>query len=156
MFAIGAVASRLDAAPPAPIQQPIPTLGLGTTIDQEFKKLTNFGITPFIAYYGVFQGNPVGRIQQQTAYSHLLLFGATLNFDKLIGIPGGFLIVSGAEALGKDLSDNGNPTSLFVNSPFFLTANYTIQPDIQYIIRPNGTNEAKNSVVLGVQFTANF
>ena len=106
MFIIGAAASRLDATPPAPIQQPIPTLGLGTAVDQEFEKLTNFGITPFIAYYGVFQGNPVGGIQQQTAYSHLLLFGATLNFDKLVEIPGGFLIVSGAEAIGKDLSDN--------------------------------------------------
>jgi porin len=45
---------------------------------------------------------------------------------------------------------------LEVSYAIFLTANYTIQPDIQYIIRPNGTNEAKNSVVLGVQFTANF
>jgi len=38
-------------------------------------------------------------------YSHLLLFGATLNFDKLLGIPGGSLMISGAEATGKNLSD---------------------------------------------------
>jgi hypothetical protein len=45
---------------------------------------------------------------------------------------------------------------LEVSYAIYLTANYTIQPDLQYIIRPNGTNEVKNSVVLGVQFTANF
>lgn len=67
--------------------------------------MTNLGVTPFLAYYGVFQGNPVGGIQQRSAYSHLLLFGATLNFDKLLGIPGSSLMISGAEATGKNLSD---------------------------------------------------
>jgi porin len=38
----------------------------------------------------------------------------------------------------------------------YLTDNYTIQPDIQYIIQPNGANEAKNSLVLGIQFIADF
>jgi porin len=99
-------ATKLPAAPPRPVQRPVPSLGLGAAIDEEFKKLTNFGVTPFLAYYGVFQGNPVGGILQRTAYSHLLLFGATLDFDKLLGIPGGSLTVSGAEATGKNLSDD--------------------------------------------------
>jgi porin len=38
----------------------------------------------------------------------------------------------------------------------YLTDNYTIQPDTQYIIRPKGTSDVKNSLVLGIQFTANF
>jgi carbohydrate-selective porin OprB len=38
----------------------------------------------------------------------------------------------------------------------YITDNYTIQPDIQYIIRPNGANDVKNSLVLGIQFVANF
>jgi len=33
---------------------------------------------------------------------------------------------------------------------------YTIQPDIQYVIRPNGKDAAKNSLVMGVQFVASF
>jgi carbohydrate-selective porin OprB len=38
----------------------------------------------------------------------------------------------------------------------YLTNNYTIQPDLQYVIRPNGTNEAKNALVIGIQFLASF
>jgi porin len=95
----------LCAAPPEPIQQPAPTLGLGATIDQEFEKLTNFGVSPFLAYYGAYQGNPVGGLQEdRTAYSHLILFGTTLDFDKLMGLPGGSLYISGAEVEGKNLS----------------------------------------------------
>ena len=33
----------------------------------------------------VSQRNPVGGIEQRTAYSHLIFFGVTLNFDKLLG-----------------------------------------------------------------------
>jgi porin len=105
-FVLVATATRLFGAPPGPVQLPVPTLGLGTAINQEFTKLTKFGITPFLAYYGVFQGNPVGGIQQRTAYSHLLLFGVELNFNKLICLPGASLTISGAEAIGKNLSDD--------------------------------------------------
>jgi len=54
------------------------------------------GITPSLTYSGVFQGNPVGGIQQRTAYSHLILFGVELNFEKLIGLPGESPTISGA------------------------------------------------------------
>ena len=43
-------AARLAAAPPEPVQKPIKLLGLGTGIDQEFAKLTDLGITPFLSY----------------------------------------------------------------------------------------------------------
>jgi porin len=86
--------SPLLAAPPEAIQKPVPTLGIGAAIDEEFKKMSDFGITPFVAYYGVFQGNPVGGIEQRTAYSHLILFGTDLNIEKLLGIPGASLTVS--------------------------------------------------------------
>jgi porin len=105
VFILFTTAARLFGAPPEPVQKPLQMLGLGTAINQGITDLTNFGVTPFLAYYGVFQGNPVGGIQQRYAYSHLLLFGATLNFDKLLGIPGGSLTISGAEATGKNLSD---------------------------------------------------
>jgi porin len=38
----------------------------------------------------------------------------------------------------------------------YLTNNYTIQPDIQYVIRPNGVGNVTNSLVIGIQFIANF
>ena len=97
-------AVRLVAAPPEPIQKPVKLLGLGEDVDRGFAKLTDIGITPSLTYYGVFQGNPVGGIQQRTAYSHLILFGVELNFEKLIGLPGESLLISGAEAEGKNLS----------------------------------------------------
>jgi carbohydrate-selective porin OprB len=104
-----AAAVKLVAAPPEPVQKPVKLLGLGEYLDQQFAKLTDIGITPSLTYYGVFQENPVGGIQQRSAYSDLILCGVELNFDKLIGLPGGSLTISGAEAEGKDLShDIGN------------------------------------------------
>jgi porin len=105
-FVLVATATSLIAAPPEPIQKPVKLLGLGEGIDREFAKLTDIGITPSLGYYSVFQANPVGGIQQQTAYSHLLLFGAELNFNKLICLPGASLMISGAEAIGKNLSED--------------------------------------------------
>jgi carbohydrate-selective porin OprB len=98
-------ATTLVAAPPEPIQKPVKLLGFGEGVDREFSKLTDIGIAPFLAYYGVYQGNPVGGVQEQrSAYSHLILFGTTLDFDKLVALPGGSLLISGAEAEGKNLS----------------------------------------------------
>jgi porin len=106
LFVLLATTGMLFAAPPEPVQQPVKLLGLGEGIDREFSTLTDIGITPFLTYYGVFQGNPVGGIQQGNAYSQLILFGATLD---LICFPEGSLMISGAEATGKKLSnDVGN------------------------------------------------
>jgi porin len=105
-FVLLSTATTLVAAPPEPVQKPVKLLGFGEGVDREFAKLTDIGMTPFLAYYGVYQGNPVGGVQEQrSAYNHLILFGATLDFDKLVGLPGGSLFVSGAEAEGKSLSD---------------------------------------------------
>jgi carbohydrate-selective porin OprB len=38
----------------------------------------------------------------------------------------------------------------------YLTNNYSIQPDIQYVIRPNGAGDIRNSVVIGIQFIASY
>jgi len=104
-FFLLSTATTLVAAPPEPLQKPVELLGFGEGVDREFSKLTDIGITPFLAYYGVYQGNPVGGVQEQrSAYSHLILFGVKLDFPKLTGFPGGSLLISGAEAEGKDLS----------------------------------------------------
>jgi porin len=105
-FLLLSTATTLVAAPPEPVQKPVKLLGFGEGVDREFSKLTDIGITPFLAYYGVYQGNTVGGVQEQrSTYSHLILFGATLDFDKLIALPGGSLLISGAEAEGKNLSN---------------------------------------------------
>jgi hypothetical protein len=57
-FVLVATATRLFGASPEPVQ----LLGLGAAINQEFTKLTDLGVTPFVAYYGIFQGNPVDGI----------------------------------------------------------------------------------------------
>jgi len=33
---------------------------------------------------------------------------------------------------------------------------YTIQPDVQYIIRPDGKDAVRNALVIGIQFVASF
>lgn len=106
-LALLATAARLVAAPPE-LQKPVKLLGLEEGLDREFQKLADNGVSPFISYYGVFQGNPVGGIQQRSAYSQSILFGAV--FDRLPGLLlGGSLTISGAEATGKSLSgDIGN------------------------------------------------
>jgi porin len=38
----------------------------------------------------------------------------------------------------------------------YITDYYTIQPDIQYVIRPNGAGDIRNSLVLGIQLGASF
>ena len=38
----------------------------------------------------------------------------------------------------------------------YISNNYTIQPDIQYVIRPNGVGNITNSLVIGIQFIANY
>jgi len=69
-FVLLYTATRLVAAPPEPVQKPVKLLGFGEEVDREFSKLTDIGITPFLAYYGVYQGNPVGGVQEQrSAYS---------------------------------------------------------------------------------------
>jgi len=60
-----ATGAKLFGAPPEPVQKPAHVLGLGTAINQGFTTLANLGVTPFLAYYGVFRGNPVGGIQQR-------------------------------------------------------------------------------------------
>ena len=38
----------------------------------------------------------------------------------------------------------------------YVNINYTIQPDIQYVIRPKGAGDIRNSLVIGIQLTASY
>ncbi|MEI6032667.1 MAG: carbohydrate porin [Verrucomicrobiae bacterium] len=73
-------------------------------IEAEFDKAGDHGVTPFFNYWGVFQGNPVGGLSQEVAYTHEILFGATLDMEKLVGWKGASFKISGADATGTNLS----------------------------------------------------
>ncbi len=88
-------------------------------INQEFGALKDSGVRPFVTYYGVFQGNPVGGIDQSTAWSQELVFGAALDLGKLLQWQGASLVISGADAAGRNLSDDiGN---IFTASQAYVT-----------------------------------
>jgi porin len=38
----------------------------------------------------------------------------------------------------------------------YISDNYTIQPDIQYVVRPNGVSDIRNSLVIGIQLIASY
>jgi carbohydrate-selective porin OprB len=38
----------------------------------------------------------------------------------------------------------------------YISDNYTIQPDIQYVVRPNGVSAIRNSLVIGIQLIASY
>jgi porin len=96
--------TSLVAAPPEPLQQPVKLLGLGAGLARVFQTLADKGITLSLSYYGVFQGNPVGGITQETAYSHSIFFGVELNLEQLVCLPGASLLISSADGAGNNLS----------------------------------------------------
>jgi porin len=73
-------------------------------IESEFGRAGEAGVTPFFNYWGVFQANPVGGLNQGAAYSHEILFGATFDLEKLAGWPGAKFRLSGGEGTGRNLS----------------------------------------------------
>ncbi len=88
-------------------------------VNQEFGTFKDAGVKPFVTYYGVFQGNPVGGLDQSAAWSQELIFGATLDLDQLFKLPGASLVISGADAAGSNLSDDiGN---IFTASQAYVT-----------------------------------
>lgn len=88
------------------MHQPYFPLNLTGWTEQEFVCVRGDGINPFLNYAGVFQGNPVGGMSHATAYSHEIVFGAELNLQRYLGLPGGSLIVSGINATGDNLSED--------------------------------------------------
>ena len=73
-------------------------------IESEFTKAGDVGVTPFFSYWGIFQGNPVGGQAQEVGYTHEMLFGATLDMQKLVGWNGASFKISGSSNSGTNLS----------------------------------------------------
>lgn len=76
-------------------------------ISSLFETPNPLGAKIFADYYGVFQGNPVGGVSQDFAYSQYLIFG--VEAKEPLGWHGGRFKISAVSAAGRDLSaDIGN------------------------------------------------
>jgi porin len=73
-------------------------------------RLIEWGLTPTVEYSATLQGNPVGGMRKGIKYAGLLDVYLDFDLEKLLGIGGTKLVVSGAWAYGENLSahDIGN------------------------------------------------
>lgn len=87
------------------------------------------GIEFFIDYYGVFQGNPIGGMTQDFAYSQYLPFG--FEWREPLGWRGGRLRASAVSGAGRDLSKTiGNAfgvSQAWTENTLFLYEAYLVQ-----------------------------
>ena len=72
-------------------------------ISSLFQMPNPLGAKFFTDYYGVFQGNPVGGLSQDFAYSQYLIFGVKLK--EPLGWRGGSFKISAVSAAGRNLSE---------------------------------------------------
>ncbi len=113
------VAAACAGSDGSPSAEPPPLWNVPAWVNQEFGTWKDAGVKPFVTYYGVFQGNPAGGLEQSASWSQELVFGAAFDLEKLFKLPGASLIVSGADAAGSNLSDDiGN---IFTASQAYVT-----------------------------------
>lgn len=67
-------------------------------------EMEDAGFRPFLSYWGDFLANPVGGRSQAASWMQLLVFGGELDLDRLVGIPGGSIVISAVDAAGSNLS----------------------------------------------------
>ena len=77
-------------------------------LSERRKEIKDLGVTPFLYYWGDYLANPIGGVKQSAVWDQLLVFGAKIHLDRLIGWEGGTLVVSFSEAAGNDLSRSMN------------------------------------------------
>ena len=73
-------------------------------VSDSFLEVRKTGVEPFVGYWGDFLANPVGGEQQSASWMQLLVFGAELQLDKLVGWEGGSVFLSATDAAGSNLS----------------------------------------------------
>jgi porin len=83
------------AAPPIPLLAPAVRVG---------QAMLNAGVLPRLRYIDAFAANPIGGLKQGADNSGVVIFGADLDANKLVGIPSGILHVSFAQLYGHELS----------------------------------------------------
>ncbi len=73
-------------------------------VNDSFLEINKTGIEPFASYWGNYLANPVGGQEQSSSWMQLLIFGAELQLDQLIGWEGGSVMLSATDAAGSNLS----------------------------------------------------
>ena len=111
-------------------------------VASRFRRSRTFSLLPLMGFTGtIWQGVIPRRDRDQLLITYLVSSFSRNYAD--------FVVAMG----GK------RPTAeyvLEVGYAVYINDYYTIQPDIQYVIRPNGKDAVKNSLVIGVQFVASF
>ena len=72
--------------------------------DTQNKIASDTGITLSFDYYADIFSNPSGGVAQGTNYTHIMIFGADIDLQKIAGIKNASITVSGAYNAGRDLS----------------------------------------------------
>ncbi|MBQ6534579.1 MAG: carbohydrate porin, partial [Opitutales bacterium] len=62
------------------------------------------GVSLSFDYYADIFSNPSGGAAQGTNYTHIMIFGADIDFEKILGVKGASMRISGAYNSGGDLS----------------------------------------------------
>ena len=78
--------------------------GLDRIVSESFLTVRKTGVEPFVSYWGDFLANPVGGNQQSSSWTQLLIFGAELHLDDLMGLKGGSVMISATDVAGSNLS----------------------------------------------------
>jgi porin len=77
---------------------------LDKVVSDSFLEIRKTGVEPFVSYWGDFLANPTGGNQQSSSWTQLLIFGAQLHLDDLIGLKGGSVTISATDVAGSNLS----------------------------------------------------
>jgi len=107
-----------------------------------FSPQQDISLLPLMGFAGtIWQGFVPGRDRDQLLLTYLVS-GLSRDYADSVAALGG-----------------KRPTAeqvLEASYAIYVSNNYTIQPDIQYVIRPNGVGNITNSLVIGIQFIASF
>ena len=86
------------------------------------QKLRELGITPSMSYTGVLQTNVTGQTRQIWSYAGQLVAGLSVDFEKLLKIPGMSVYVGGSWGTGGNLS--GSLNNLFPVNTLYAPSYY--------------------------------
>ena len=109
-----------EPTPATPTRAPSPLLG--TPFEPAVRlgqQLLDAGILPRARYVASFAANPIGGITQGTDTSGVVLFGADVDLNRTIGIPGAQLHATFAQFYGHELATDHIGTRTKVQSFYY-------------------------------------
>ncbi len=123
LAASAAGAQNIQVFDPAPVRasrQPSPLLGTPfEPIVRLGQDLLDLGVLPRMRYVQSFAANPVGGITQGTDTSGVVLFGADVDLNKTVQLPGAQLHVTFAQFYGHELATDHIGTRTKVQSFYY-------------------------------------